>query len=85
MLYVFRQDNHFPGRCKNSFIALRLPKLNIELLVSRFSTHNPCLEVSFDSLIIFGLQEISSWSQVFGVFDRHESFLLIQPKDVFVR
>src|SRR5258708_29766356 len=59
MLHVLRQDNHLPGRCKNGFIALGLPKLNIKLPVSRLSTHNPCLEVSLGSLTIFSLQRDS--------------------------
>jgi len=34
MLGFLDHADHFPGRCKNGFIALCLPKLNIEVAVS---------------------------------------------------
>jgi len=44
MLGFLDHADHFPGCCKDCFITLFLPKINIELPVSRLAPHNPAPE-----------------------------------------
>jgi hypothetical protein len=42
MLKLFRQFDHFPGGVENGFVALLLPKLDVEIPAWKSVFYKPC-------------------------------------------